>query len=252
MSQTPCPNSNLRFLTLTGADDTVDPEALANLVDDSGLKGRLEIGLLVSESRRGSHRFPSGMHMDRLIDALLETDANLSLHVCGLWTREIMQGEWDSLKDHVGYRFDAFHRVQLNFHAEPHEISDRFYSQAKKEMVAGGFDIILQYDGTNLSLFHECEKRGLLVEGLYDLSGGRGIAPGYWPNAVRATGGYAGGLGPHNLAEQLPVIARAAGAFPYWIDMETHLYDEAKNFSLERCRAVIDIVHAFEAQREAA
>lgn len=62
---------------------------------------------------------------------------------------------------------------------------------------------------------------------LQDRSGGRGALETEWfaPDELcRKAGaaiGYAGGLSPSNIAEQLPRIAEAAGGMAFWIDCES-------------------------------
>jgi len=55
---------------------------------------------------------------------------------------------------------------------------------------------------------------------LFDLPGGAGILPAEWP-APRASlpCGYAGGLDPENVEDQLQRIASVCDR-PFWIDME--------------------------------
>ncbi len=55
--------------------------------------------------------------------------------------------------------------------------------------------------------------------------------------------GYAGGLKPSNIAQQLPLIAAAAGDGPYWIDMESGVRDADDRFDLGKCRAVCEAVY---------
>ena len=58
---------------------------------------------------------------------------------------------------------------------------------------------------------------------LFDASLGRGIATRTWPPppADELKFGYAGGLGPHNLAEQYGLMAQAAEGQTLWVDMES-------------------------------
>ena len=61
---------------------------------------------------------------------------------------------------------------------------------------------------------------------LFDESKGCGKLAARWPGAAEANGvpfGYAGGLGPSNIAAQLVRIAHAAEGAPVWVDMESSL-----------------------------
>ena len=53
--------------------------------------------------------------------------------------------------------------------------------------------------------------------------------------------GYAGGLGPGNVLDELTRIATACGDCRAWIDMETKLYTGGK-FDLSKCRQVLEQV----------
>jgi hypothetical protein len=76
--------------------------------------------------------------------------------------------------------------------------------------------------------FQRLDRLALLV----DASGGRGVSPISWdrPN-TRKPVGYAGGLGPNNLAKELPRIA-AVARDPWWVDMEGKLRDESDWFAV--------------------
>ena len=61
---------------------------------------------------------------------------------------------------------------------------------------------------------------------LFDESKGRGTLAANWPGVAEAAGvpfGYAGGLGPENVAAQLARMALAAHGAPVWVDMESSL-----------------------------
>jgi len=81
---------------------------------------------------------------------------------------------------------------------------------------------------------------------LFDASGGHGVSPEYWPaHLPDKSCGYAGGLGPDNLARELPRIQEAAGQGPYWIDMEGKLRNEADRFDLARARLCLAACRQF-------
>lgn len=91
------------------------------------------------------------------------------------------------------------------------------------------------------------EVAGAAVQKRHQLRAGAraGIAPSAWPKYDDVQWiGYAGGLGPHNLAEQMPRIAEAAGNSHYWVDMETWVRTDGK-FDLALVRECIDIVKPY-------
>ena len=76
----------------------------------------------------------------------------------------------------------------------------------------------------NDQLVKDAIYQGVGCVPLYDKSGGAGVVPNTWPPAIDGVySGYAGGLGPSNIADELPKIEVAARGNPFWIDMETHV-----------------------------
>src|SRR5690349_12200425 len=81
-------------VTITGADDQVDPLAMLDL---SVTFPWLEWGLLVSRSNEGKPRYPSHLWQKKLLTYAHRM--NLSMHVCGKWAQAIFQGDviWTEL-----------------------------------------------------------------------------------------------------------------------------------------------------------
>jgi hypothetical protein len=86
--------------------------------------------------------------------------------------------------------------------------------------------IIIQYDDVNNKLLEIALKHGINAAPLFDLSHGAGVLPKSWPKPVALYCGYAGGLSPENLEEQIQKIKKAARGRRYWIDAETKLRTE--------------------------
>lgn len=219
-------------MTITGADDTVPPEMLAQL---SGKFPFVEWGILVSASNVNTPRYPSPKWMAMLADLMqgAENPPKVSVHVQGRWLRKLMIGESDELVAGGGRLLKFAQRVQLNFHGGTVEWDETAFLMALMgfPLTRGAKQFIFQLDGYQGGAILERVRRyghGLDLAPFYDTSHGAGMLPEAWPAsnrdllALRADlrVGYAGGLGPDNLKEQIPLIARAAGA-PFWIDMET-------------------------------
>jgi len=83
---------------------------------------------------------------------------------------------------------------------------------------------------------------------LVDNSGGRGITPETWsrPDTVKPVG-FAGGLGPDNLATELPRIGDLLQGDHWWIDMESKLRDDSGWFSTDRAIIAVQQIMAYEA-----
>lgn len=209
---------NLDRVTVTGADDRTAPEDLARLSERFSF---VEWGILVSKSSEGRPRFPTQQWI-RLLGAVMPVHVPLSLHVCGRWVRQLMLGEDDLLEEAV-IPFDRFLRLQLNFHAQHHDVqlgsAFRMF-----DLALAGRQFIFQMDGTgNEGLLHSFRAEGFDAVPLFDLSGGAGVLPAEWPAHMGGYCGYAGGLSPENVEAQIQRIAAAAGHGRIWIDVETRV-----------------------------
>ncbi len=225
-------------VTLTGADESVVPSQLMEISKEFPF---VEWGILIG-SHDGCSRMPSREWIHELCEQRLNmrSEVHLALHVCGKWLREIAAGK-STLDDFLGPKLFCFARYQLNWHGEfwPRSTSENVLN-AFCTMSSADFDpeIIFQLDGRNDSLTAGASRR-FKVAGLFDQSHGAGVLPVVWPSPrTDCVCGYAGGLGPDNVVEQLKLIQKVAGQFPFWIDMETKLYTDEK-FDLEKCRSVL-------------
>lgn len=231
----------LERVTMTGADDSVDPKDLASLSTQFPF---VEWGILLSASNQGGNRFPSMGWLAKLYEICRVSPAvTISLHVCGQWVREICRGNWTPLFTNVGPLLDVAKRVQLNFHAFQHSLTPGFLEAAKARCLEQGWQVIFQCDGVNDRLVGIVRDAGLDAVPLYDKSGGAGVVPNSWPLATEGVySGYAGGLGPHNLESELPAISEAAGEERFWIDMETKVRTSSDRvFDLEVVRRCLGI-----------
>lgn len=205
------------FITFTGADDDTDPTGLVMLAEDYPV----EFGLLFSPARQGTRpRYPKLSTIHWLSE---ELPLRWSAHLCGGDARAWLH------EDRCDHDLRAFERVQINT-ADPKVQPSIVGSQAAKR---------------NLRAILQCRSEFPKVESvdvLFDASGGRGISPVEWPQAVNTTFcGYAGGLNPENVAQAVQIIGMRATR--YWIDMESGVRDEQDRFSLEKCRAVCEAVY---------
>jgi len=252
-------------VTITGADDSIRPQELVALTKDFPF---VEWGILASSNNTyrggGTFRYPSPKWIGDL-QAIAETTGalpNLSLHVNGHWIRELLMGRFVIPAELL----DCFARMQLNFHAERNPCDPEPFAH---RLMAIGKDFIFQFDGEkgNAHFDAACEYEVGRCFGLFDVSGGAGILPQKWPKPIYIDAypgehgegverwgyhGYAGGLGPENLAEQIPLILEAAAgtehtqAGPIWIDMETRVRsDNDRQFDLQKVRRCLEIASPF-------
>ena len=97
-------------------------------------------------------------------------------------------------------------------------------------------------DGVNEKIFYSLDaKWGIAAFPLFDQSGGTGLLPGEWPKQPpNQYCGYAGGLSPDNLQQEMEKISKVATG-TIWIDAETLLRSENdKVFDLEKVRRFLE------------
>lgn len=209
-------------VTITAADDSIKPEQLLNLSRDFPF---VEWEILVSRTSSGTRRFPSLRWIDKLVEVNNEAilsgcDAmNISLHLCGQYVRELLQADGEFIDEELIDIWAAFGRVQINTHAETHLISPKFTDVLNQHRDK---EFIFQYDNVNADeLITLSKDAGVNFSALFDLSHGAGIVPQHWPSPLDVKCGYAGGIGPDNITEQMDKINFIVKDVPTWIDMET-------------------------------
>jgi phosphoribosylanthranilate isomerase len=229
----------LNHVTVTGVDDVTDLKEIARLAAEYPYA---EFGVLLSRSqmspKRMMHvgRFPSIEFLKELsvFSAGTENSIQFAGHLCGSWVREFLMGElpFAELVDFVDSNiWRVFSRLQINTHAQPHKhLADTLVTTVNE---LRHHQIIWQYDKVNYELLATTKSAGCTnIATLFDMSHGAGILPHCWPTQIDDIYcGYAGGLSPENLADQLAVIesVMGVGANPIWIDAETHLRSQYYN-----------------------
>jgi len=241
-------------VTVTGADDSTRPE---DLIELSIRFPFVEWGILFSKSSEGSFRFPTRTWIQSLINAIKErkhsNTINLSGHICGRWVRDICEGNWTIVKDKLPMVPDlsdilhSFQRFQLNFHAQVHNLNrEKFFYGGIEFLQVYNSSLIFQMDNVNNSLLDEAKKMGIIASPLFDLSGGAGILPSYWPEAKESYTGYAGGLSPDNVAEQIEKIKLVAGDSRIWIDVERRVRSEDDSkLDLDKVTRFLEVAEPF-------
>lgn len=211
----------------------------------------VEWGILYSQTRRGEGRYPSFRWINRLVERMGNIRSpNFALHVCGRAVNFLLSG---SDVNDVSRTARAFKRVQINFNSSRYSLTEirRFVIDHPLQTV------ITQNNSANEFLWRSLiDTPNHAV--LFDASGGRGIERTKWPEPLSMVGslppscvvmdpvcGYAGGLGPDNLAVQLPAIHAAASGRPYWVDMEGKLRDNNDRFDLSRAEECLKLARKF-------
>lgn len=227
-------------VTVTGADDNISPLKMVKVFQEYPF---VEFGILLSKKQAGSLRFPSltWLHWLHKTNSKLENKLPLSAHLCGAWVRDICVGGNCFFRERANIS-DMFQRFQLNFHGEKQIVNQHQFSANIARLCRLG-QFILQMDGVNDDLLGLARKYFRMdVAPLFDLSGGAGVLPKEWPKGLSSSYcGYAGGLAPANLSEQMERIAEVAGAGPIWIDAETLLRSNHDTlFDLDKVRAFLE------------
>ncbi len=223
----------LTHITLTGVDDLTNLAELANLSERFPL---VEWGFLYSPKRQGKGgRYPS---VATLLDAFRELPdtVRVALHVCGAGVPNLLANEAEvtGLVDAVAERGG---RVQLNFNQSRDSIDLDALSALLDRYPS--LKVITQHNEANEGVWKRlCGHANYVV--LFDSSGGRGVERSSWPSPLHGIHcGYAGGLGPDNLAAELTRIRAAAIHQPHWIDMEGKLRTEDDLFDLQRAEVCL-------------
>ena len=229
-------------VTFTGADPSCSVDALLDLLENAP---GLELAFLYSGTRQGSGRYPPARWIREMVTTIEQCigPGRVALHVCGRARFRFLEGE--PVDPELG-DLGRFARIQMNGtltreHAGAVETMMREHPERQ---------LIVQCE-------HSADLRAALppfgsaLQVLFDASGGRGILRASWPRPLEGhVCGYAGGLGPDNLAHELPRITQAAGAVPYWIDMEGKLRDAQDRFQVQQAREVLRVLAHADTRQE--
>ena len=209
----------LRLITFTGADDETSQKEMSRISQEFNA---VEWGILFG-SEFGRFRYPN---LEWILN--LPHGLNLSAHFCGKFAEMAMEGNLPL------FSLENFKRIQLNLsnkalvktlECQPLiELSERI----PQDVILGGNFGNVKIQSNNFSI-------------LYDASGGNGISPKNWP--VPETGmfvGFAGGLNPENLLEELERISEVAGDRQIWIDMESGVRSN-NQFDLDKVERCLKI-----------
>lgn len=251
----------LRYVTITGADDSVDPQ---NLKEISARFPFVEWAILLSstkatETSTGSPRYPSNAWLQKLVTTQFNNPAiemNLAAHLCGRTMREFMTDiTFDNYSEGWCVQHGiteaeynrAFYRTQANFNAE----REGYTQDHIAEMMRGWYEsmdgnIITQHNRPNDWVWEVAQKCDATMRAykphqvLHDASGGRGEFIGNIPQPIAGIlNGYAGGIGPDNVIDTLKAIDDVVELGYVWIDMETKVRDENDQFDLD---AIVDML----------
>lgn len=210
----------LTRVTITGADDGVDPKALVDLSAEFPF---VEWGLLRSLSHNeekghwtGTPRYPSPDWRENLGIAAdsAKVRLNLAAHLCGDLSREVIAG-WDGVADSCPL---IYQRFQLN------GFSEYRLPLLRAAKLHPKIEWILQVQNqAGLEQAEELARLHPNVSALIDKSGGRGVETSVWhgiPDNLHGRSGHAGGLTAENVVSRLSEMAKAGDTYA-WADAES-------------------------------
>jgi phosphoribosylanthranilate isomerase len=211
-------------ITITGADDKVDPLILDEIGKEYPF---VEWGILFSKSREGQPRYPTAEWREQFYWATYHRgdEYTIAAHLCGN-SVDVFLSSYSFFENEVTMGFDA---IQFNKLTAGNK--DSIFKFAKER--GDKQDIILQYnDNTNTLLNGMFENEvPSSIKILLDASGGKGISwqDKGWPDvpepfSSRHHIGYAGGINEHNVEQAVDEVLKmnkdVVEGFA-WIDLET-------------------------------
>lgn len=223
----------LTRVTISGADDGVEPKALAELSEKYPF---VEWGILVSKNRFGTPRYPSTNWLLALEE---HPQLTISSHLCGELARNVMAG--NTIRSSV-----PFKRLQLNGFSK-YRLPGLLCAERCPDV-----EFILQCSDVG-ALNHARwlrEQHGhsnIVV--LWDPSGGLGIAfneSGAWfPLDMdhKIPIGYAGGIGESNIEDTIAMLCTGKGD-PLWIDLESGARTDDR-FDLAKVERILKLAAPF-------
>ena len=243
----------IKYVTCSGTNETTNRYQLMNLLSIFPLA---EIGVQVSAEQclQKPGRLPWLYALSTLVTQE-KLGINAALHVNNGWVADLGQGiiapellELMKLTGIDGKPF--FQRIQLNFKVGREKTPDLIaLSRLMADFPQHRF--ILSYNDSNKSVIEQLYERGREFDLLYDGSFGKGISPDsrpapVWPCVLQ---GYAGGIGPDNVAQVLDEIYASwqkkpnyAGVF---VDAQRRLEDENGHLDLRKCADYLRAVDAW-------
>lgn len=260
----------LHALGLCGVDDSVHPNQLVMYAQSYPLA---EFGVLFRPDKEGLPRYPSQEWVARLSKAVRASNAysttttsttstakmKLAAHLCERRVDEVLRGDDSFVKNLYEW---GFGRVQINATAV-NGVDTSVLETNPSGVIANFLALVAKHPHLEFILQKNAETRplweGVLhhtlgqskefpsnVSMLLDESKGTGVLPETWPPIPPNTPykiGYAGGIGPSNVAD---VLSKISDSIPntkaIWIDMESSLRSQKNGrdvFDLDKCYQVI-------------
>jgi hypothetical protein len=220
-------------VSLNGVDDAAGV-AVASLWDEFPFA---ELGVAWKPRAFGTGSYATTDYIEDFANRF--AGQRIALHVCHEAIGDFLRG-----RGPVSRIAACFPRIQLNF-GEDHDYRQYDMPLIRDALARHADHVIITPRNASTNWLAELLSGVPNHEILFDASAGRGQLPSSWSAPLPGiTCGYAGGLGPDNIAAELPRIDRAAAGQPYWIDMESRLREDGK-FSISKARKVLEAAERF-------
>lgn len=220
---------NLRYISLTGADDLLD---ISHLESFSKRYPLFECAILMFPERDSLARNPSKSWREAFYQSSVK---NRAIHLCGTAINKLANEDQDLINE-----LQHVQRVQINLKAQwaSVELVQQLIKVIEKYP---DIEFITQHNELNTDYFQYWDKVANHSY-LYDASLGKGLAPDAWlaPLGSKRTG-YAGGMNSDNVLANTIKIAHVSGKTPVWIDMETGIRTDDQ-FDLCKAEKVLALV----------
>lgn len=217
----------LQYITCS---DPRDHNSFDELFGLWNIDPRVEIAVQMHPGKVSPEK-PRYQWVKELVDKLNripQQNPNFAIHVNNDWCDEICNGR---IPEALYPLFCAWHydtkkmvvgRIQLNM---PDKTVENFNPYKLKKLIEdfSTQKFIVQYNKRTKSAVKQLHDAGANFQILFDDSGGRGEPAQEWKKPVypeKHTQGYAGGLSPENVADNLTEINTVAPEDKIWIDAE--------------------------------
>ena len=247
-------------VTFTGWDRHTDLGELQTFLEDMPQQ-RVEIAVLfsTSRSRDNEDRYPDPGFAEDILRVAKASGQHTALHLCGQAARALLESASASELALPWSAVPLVHlaeRVQVNVGEDFWPDGDERYRSAWVVAIRLGRPVIVQSRSIGYwpDVEHFGPRASRMVPFLFDRSAGTGEAPPDWPfPRANLLAGYAGGLGPDNVAGLCESIARAhIDGARWWLDMESRIREPfdlvdrrpddpppGTRVSIDKCRAVM-------------
>jgi len=249
----------LSYITCSDPRNDVPTDALIDLME---IDERVELGIQCDEysMKKGTPRHEWFEELLKKTDEKF-VEPNLALHINGAWCTDFCNGKippeirgWLAAYNNTTF-IQPIRRVQLNIGFNLNEISPEGVADAI--VFGGGREFIFPLNDDTEPFIRKLYEKTFRFSLLFDASYGAGMSPKKWERPIfyNIPHGYAGGLSPENVAENLAKISKAAGGWVkddlIWIDAEGQLMKpNSRHFDVDRASAYINAALEFVKKNE--